>query len=362
MAEPFKNLIDANAVALLAEHISAAYPAFQVARFCEVAADLEPLELKDRVRQVAAALRACLPADWSAAVGILAASLPEWKPADVSLSAGFWLWPALQVIEDHGRDPAISLPALHAMTSRFSAEFAIRPYLAAYPEPTWAALAVWAGDPDPHVRRLVSEGSRSRLPWGRRLVDSVRDPSRGLALLDRLVDDPSPYVRRSVANHLGDVGKDHPEQAIAVGRRWLLERPEREDLVRHGLRALLKAGNPDALALFGHADVHVHVDGLQVAPTEVSVGGTVEVTALLRVDEPAHVRVDVVWQWPGARGWASKTFRGDDRELAPGEVWIFRYRLSTKPVTTRPTRPGTHRITLRVLGTDVGPVGFTLLA
>lgn len=375
MAEPFKNLVDARAVSALAAHISKVYPGFPASTFEAAALDgLEPLELKDRVRHVAAALRAALPEEWSAALKVLVEALPPWQAPEQGLSAGFAWWPVLQVVEKYGEEygadaqvPLLrpTLAAIHDLTSRFSAEFAIRPYLVAHPEQTWATLAAWVDDPDPHVRRLVSEGSRSRLPWGKRLVDSVRDPSRGLALLDRLVDDPSPYVRRSVANHLGDVAKDHPDLAIAVARRWMQERPDRPERIataRHGLRTLLKAGHPDALALFGHGDAHVHVEALRVTPESVVVGEKVEVTARLRVDEPAHVRVDVVWSWPGSRGWASKTFRGGDKQLAPEDLWEFRYRLGTAPVTTRPTRPGTHRITLRVLGTDVGPVEFVLRA
>jgi 3-methyladenine DNA glycosylase AlkC len=364
MAEPFKNYVDRNAVERLASAISAVHPSFAKADFVRAATrGLEPLELKARVKHVAAALREALPAEWRAALAILVAVMPEAKPPEDGLNGGFWLWPVLQVVEDHGLDdPAASLAALRLMTPSFSAEFAIRPLIARAPEVAWPALRSWVTDPDPHVRRLVSEGSRPRLPWGARLQDSVSDPSRGLELLERLVDDPSPYVRRSVANHLGDVAKDHPDLAVALAKRWLDEAPSREELVRHGLRALLKAGRPDALALFGHDRVHVDVSDLAVTP-RVRVGDKVEITAKLRAGEAAHVRVDVVWSWPGARGgWSSKTFRGADRELAAGETWEFRYRLPTKPVTTRPTRPGTHRITLRVLGHDVGPASFELLA
>jgi 3-methyladenine DNA glycosylase AlkC len=60
------------------------------------------------------------------------------------------------------------------------------------------------------VRRLVSEGSRPRLPWGLQLKALVADPSPTLPLLRALQDDPSEYVRRSVANHLNDIAKDHP--------------------------------------------------------------------------------------------------------------------------------------------------------
>jgi 3-methyladenine DNA glycosylase AlkC len=174
----FKDAIDAAAIARISQQIHHVYPDFPAERFQSAADGVAPLELKDRVRHVARALRASLPDDWTEAVRILVRSLPPATPPEEGLSAGFWVWPILQVVEDHAADPSVSLPALREMTSRFSAEFAIRPLIDAYPDETWPVLESWVTDPDPHVRRLVSEGTRPRLPWGRRLSASVRDPSR----------------------------------------------------------------------------------------------------------------------------------------------------------------------------------------
>ena len=122
----------------------------------------------------------------------------------------------------------------------------------------------------------------------------------------------------------------------------------------HGLRTLLKAGHPGALALFGH-DGDVVTADLAVTPGVAAVGESVELTATLTGHGTA--RVDVIWRWPGARGWSSRTFRGGLREL-DGAPWAFRYRLSLKPVTTRPTRPGQHELALRVNGVETAAVGF----
>lgn len=353
MPEPFKNHVRPEVIAALAARIQAVHPVFPAADFVMAASSgLEPLELKARVRHVADALRPRLPEDWPSAVDVLVRSLPPADPAGEI--GGLSYWPVLQVVETYGaHDPAASLPALREMTRRFSAEFAIRPLIRRWPDVTWAALAEWAADPDEHVRRLVSEGSRPRLPWGERLD---ADP-RAIPLLDRLVDDPSAYVRRSVANHLGDLAKLDPDGAVRLARRWLAE-GDRRDLVRHGLRDLLKRGHPHALALVGHAQVAVDVSDLRAS--NVTIGEATVVRARIVVREPAHVRVDLVWGWPGARGWSKKTFRGGDRTLAAGEVWDFEARLSTRPVTTRPTRPGGQRLWLRVLGQDHGPVSWVL--
>lgn len=357
MAEPFKNLVSAASIRRLGEAVAAVVPLDVVAFEAEALRGLDALELKARVAQVAACLQPRLPASWEAAVEVLVAALP---PRDPALLGHAWLWPMLRVVEVFGADaPETSLPALRQMTSRFSAEFAIRPLIARHPRAAYEALSQWCTDPDEHVRRLVSEGSRPRLPWGMQLRDAVADPTPGLALLERLVDDPSAYVRRSVANHLGDVAKDHAERAIQVATRWLSERPNRLKLLRHALRDPLKKGHPQALALFGNTQTPVAVSRLSVSPDTARVGEAVVVTADLHGE--GKVRVDVIWQWPAARGgWASKTFTGAERTLTSEQSWAFQQRLSLRPVTTRPLRPGPQRVWLRVCGRDMGPAAFVL--
>lgn len=358
MAEPFKNLVGPASVERLAAAFLSDDPS-RTAAFTEAAlAGLAGMELKARVAHVARLLRRQLPAAFPEALARLVAALP---PHESDLMGHSWLWPVLQVVEDEAAaHPAESLAALAQMTSRFSAEFALRPLLARHPALAYATLREWARSPDEHVRRLVSEGSRPRLPWGMQLRAAVADPEPGLALLARLVDDPSPYVRRSVANHLGDVAKDHPERAVAIAGEWLTDRPDRLPLVRHGLRSLLKRGHTRALALVGNSTAPVEVTDLAVTPNPARVGESFTVCATV-VGE-GRVRVDVVWAWPAARGgWSSRTFVGKERELAEGERWAFSTRVSLRPVTTRPMRPGPQRATLRVAGQEFGPVGFILV-
>ena len=144
-------------------------------------------------------------------------------------------------------------------------------------------LASWAHDPSPHVRRLVSEGTRPRLPWAPRLRSLVADPAPGLALIELLRDDPSAYVRRSVANHLNDVGKDHPALLLDTARRWLRgASEERRRLVTHALRSLARAGHSEALALLGHGGhPRIAVREVSIAPRRVRIGESVRVEVTL---------------------------------------------------------------------------------
>lgn len=361
MAEPFKHRIGPDAVAALAERLAAAAPGFDRARFEREALEgLEALELKARVDHVAAALRPRLPAAWSTALDVVLASLPEAPKGTEDLTSGFAMWPLLRLVAVHGLDePERSLDALAELTSRFSAEFAVRPFLVHHPELAWPRVHRWAESRDVHVRRLASEGTRPRLPWGLQLRASVADPSRGLEVLERLVDDPEPYVRRSVANHLNDVSRDHPERALAVARRWA-EGPGsgRAWVVRHGLRTLLKQGVPEALAILGYGPPEVQLVVLEARPGRVRIGDVVELVATLETVQAQRWMVDWVVQAPRADGGrGARVVKGRTLEVVPGRV-VVRHRLSLKPVTTRVTRPGPWWVAVQVNGHRLGEVGF----
>lgn len=359
--EPFKNLISPASVRRLGVDLARVVPDLPVDRFVAAATDgLDELELKARVRQVGARLRPFLSPQWPQALDQLVAALPAAAPNHEGTTSIMHWWPALDLVEAQGWGHVeASVHALVRLTTRYSAEFAVRPYLANAPERVWSLLEAWADHTDLNVRRWVSEGTRPLLPWGMRLTGSIADPRRGLALIERLVDDPSTYVRRSVANHLGDVGKDHPDLAVATAQRWL-QIPSRRRLAEHALRTLLKRGHKGALALFGHVG-GVEVARLTVVPPSAGAGESVCVSASLRAQAAGPMRVDVVWEWPGAHGgWSRKVFRGRTRVVGAGEVWTFEHRLSLMPVSTRPLRPGQQRVTLRVNGEDAGVTTFSV--
>ena len=214
--------------------------------------------------QVAQALVAHLPADVDRACGILEASLgPPGQGDDLAglrtSAAGLAGWPVWPLTEAvallaAAHAPERGLLALQAMTQRLTAEFAIRPFFMQHPATTLRTVDAWVGHPSAHVRRLVSEGSRPRLPWGLRLQALVADPSPTLPWLQVLQDDPSAYVRRSVANHLNDIAKDHPDLVAGWVRDHLIETtPERSALLRHASRSLIKPGHAPTLAAWGLA-------------------------------------------------------------------------------------------------------------
>lgn len=258
---PIKTLLGSQAVEALAENISSVHPDFDGVRFRRLAIDgLDPLGILGRGQHLARALRSCLPERFEAAVKILLKSLTPAlaETEDLGLAVFFYLPHVcfvaaygLDAGNNGGRDPFESaMAAQHALTQRFSAEFSIRPFLIRHQDRTLARLLEWTRDPSPHVRRLCSEGTRPRLPWATRIPAFVRNPAPVFPILENLKNDPSLYVRRSVANHLGDVAKDHPEKAFALCERWL--RGASRDLkwlIRHALRHPAKKGNKTALRL-----------------------------------------------------------------------------------------------------------------
>jgi 3-methyladenine DNA glycosylase AlkC len=258
---PLKHLLGAEAVDCLAHNILLVHPQFDAEMFRRAALDgLEPLGLLDRGQHLARALRHFLPKRFSVAVDILLASLtpPLTQTENIGLSVFFYL-PHGCFIAEYGLEPEenggcdpfeISMKAQYELTKRFSAEFSIRPFLIQQQERTLSQLLDWTSDPDPHIRRLCSEGTRARLPWATRIPAFVSNPEPVLPILEALKNDQNLYVRRSVANHLGDIAKDHPELAFAICERWLAESSyEVKWLIRHALRHPAKKGNRAALQL-----------------------------------------------------------------------------------------------------------------
>jgi 3-methyladenine DNA glycosylase AlkC len=249
---PLKSLLGPTCVGLIAESFAAVVPGFDVASFVREACEgLDALELKPRAAHIAAALARQLSRDERVACEQLVAAMgPELARTEKNGLAPFFYLPHSSFLHGHVADLEAGLAACHALTQRFTAEFAIRPFLVREPVRSLEVIAGWTWDPSPHVRRLASEGTRPRLPWAERLPAFVKDPSPLLPLLDRLVDDPEPYVRRSVANHVGDIAKDHPAVAFELCGRWL-DAPTtlRRAVVRHAVRHPVKKGVAEAVHL-----------------------------------------------------------------------------------------------------------------
>lgn len=374
MAEPFKNLINRAGVAAMRRHLQRAWPAFDGARFEALGTDgLEALELKARAQHLCAALEATLPADFATAASVLEASLlpvrgdeelGEMRSGDAGL-AGWPLWPMTEFVARRGlATPERALRCLHALTQRFTGEWAVRPFIVAHPALAFATLARWTTDPSPHVRRLASEGSRPRLPWGLQLKGLMADPSPTLPLLEALLDDPSEYVRRSVANHLNDIAKDHPALVVDwVVRHLPGASTPRRALLKHASRTLVKQGDARMLSAWGLGKRYAGSAALTITPKTLRVGESLTMTLSLRssAKRSQPLVIDYAVHHVKANGERTpKVFKGWTIELAAGQTRTLAKKHSMREVTTRRYHAGRHALDLRINGQVVAEAEFDL--
>jgi 3-methyladenine DNA glycosylase AlkC len=364
----FKDYFDKALAQRLAEMITAVYPPFPAAAFVnQIAPQLDGLEMKQRTTVFVQAFRDHLPTGFANAWAVLEAALgAELAEGDGMFNDGWHLWPIAHFIEVFGLEEfEVGVRAMREITKRHTAEFAIRPFLIHHQDEMLAILHTWAADENPHVRRLVSEGTRPRLPWAGRLHAFIEDPSLTLALLEKLKDDPSEYVRRSVSNHLNDIAKDHPQLVIETCRRWWQDgSPERRWIVQRALRTLVKAGDPGALAVLGYGSAQVELTDFSVAPDPLHLGQTLSLAFTLHntADSEQNVVIDFVIHFVKANGQTSgKVFKLKTAVLAPNESLTIAKSHPIRPITTRTYYPGTHRVEIQVNGQRLGERSFELI-
>jgi len=382
MAEPLKDKFGEEMVHRLGRELVAVYPRFDVDTFTAQALDgYHDLELLPRCRHIAAAMADHLPHDQAEAIDIVVASLgPELEncdPADAAPTgipeidnnpmAGFYFMAHGHFLAEHvtGHFDQV-MAANYEITKRATSEFSIRVPLRDHPDETLAYLHTWVHDPNVHVRRLVSEGTRPRLPWSFRLRQFQHDPTPVLELLEHLKDDPVEYVRRSVANNLNDIAKDHPDVVVEVARRWWADGDRvRRRLVRHALRTLVKAGHPDALAILGFAASDaLAVEQAEITPAHAVIGEkvTVAISVQNTSDLPAKVMVDLRIHFVKSSGATSpKVFKGGTLSLEPAGVGTVTKQISVAQHTTRTHHPGVHRVEALLNGV-AKPVGSFALS
>jgi 3-methyladenine DNA glycosylase AlkC len=366
--EPFKNLLSAEKAKFIGAALKRAHPAFPLPEFSKnLEKAIAPLELKQRMHFIADRIEAVLPLRPPELFPILVKTLAADEDDSRGLR-GFLVWPLSEIVARRGLEHLdASMAALAEMTKVFTGEFAIRPFLRTHPERTLKQLRAWCKHPDEHVRRLVSEGSRPLLPWGGNLTELLQPPLPTLPLLEKLHRDPSDYVRLSVANHLNDLSKHHPELVITTLARWRNANPDDPrlaKLARHACRTLLKTGHAAALEFHGYGSGKLlELDVFELGETTVKTGGSLGYHIVIRNTSKRRVKVmfDYAIHHRKANGSLTpKVFKGRIRELSPGELWEITGRHSFKPVTTRVYHPGIHRFEPRINGNAFQGMEFAL--
>ena len=246
MPEPLKNLYNEIFISSLSRLLKSACKKFDVESFQMGVFDTgwDQKELKGRMNHIAVMLHEYLPGNYRENIKILKFVSSHFSGLEHMV---FPAYVELYGMEDFGA----SMLALEYFTPNSSSEFAIRPFIKQSPEKAMKQMEAWAESADHHVRRLATEGCRPRLPWATVLPRFKNDPRPVVKILEKLKDDESEYVRRSVANNLNDISKDNPEMVIQIAKDWLGKNPNTDWVIKHACRSLLKQGEPELMAVFG---------------------------------------------------------------------------------------------------------------
>ena len=369
MAEALKDSFDRRYVENVAEAGAGAWRGFDAQDFVTaVMRDLPKLELKDRINLIADELRIRLPDAFPDAleqVVRMAETISSPSLADEAAWGSGWAWPMCSIVERHGIDhPDESLAAMEELTKTFSCEFAIRPFLDQHLEQTIGKCREWLDHSHPAVRRLPSEGTRPYLPWGTRVRALLDDPGIGISLITELHHDPNETVRRSVANHLNDIARAHPDRVASIAADWLSEPPTNAAMVRHALRGLVKKGHPGAMAALGFTtDAAVDVTRFTIEPATIHLGGSIKLVATIESSATRDQRlvVDFVIHHVSARGDMSpKVFKWTTIDLPVDATVEIEKRRLIKTASTRRYYQGVHRVELQIAGEVVAESSFDL--
>ncbi|MEM1074273.1 MAG: hypothetical protein AAGI36_07445 [Pseudomonadota bacterium] len=373
MADRFSlkdHLFNADTVGQLAAEYAAGVPGFDAARFTkEVLSGFAERELLARLEWIADCAEAQLSSDFVImADQVDKAMPPRLDPALTDDDFGQFIHavPGILAVR-HGleahRERAFAL--LHAATQRFSMEFYIRPFLNRWPEETLAVLSTWAEDDNYHVRRLVSEGTRPKLPWAKAVHLT---PEQTLPLLDKLYGDPARFVTRSVANHLNDLTKSVPDMVLERLSLWdsagRQNAREFDWIRRHALRTLIKSGHSDAMEMLGFsADAPVSVN-LSIVSRDVKIGEDLQFSCEISAPDALPVLVDyrIGFARPGGRP-AEKVFKLKQGQVRPEKPFSVKksHRLKAD-ATTFTWHPGRHILTIQVNGQDRASLDFTVIS
>jgi 3-methyladenine DNA glycosylase AlkC len=369
-----KDVINKQSVSALATRITKVYPEFQSRKFInEVCKALPTQSLSERLQQVRVSLYDYLPKSYPKAVRILLKSLPPRltdntvEGTDLAGANGFITVSLTSYVARYGIDDFDrSMKALKEMTKRFSSEGSIRFFIQKYEKECLALFHEWAADKDVHVRRLVSECTRPRLPWAMALPAFKKNPRPVLKLLEKLKDDPELYVRRSVANNLNDISKDNPDLAIKTLKKWSKKKsPDRQWLVRHALRTLERQGHPDALEILGFSTKSpVKVKAFTIARKRITMGQALDIAAVIETTSktPVPVLIDYVVYHQKANGTLTpKVFKWTKRTVSASAPLELKKSHLFKPITTRKYYSGAHEVHIQVNGKKSNSQKFELI-
>lgn len=368
MAEPLKNIYNQSFLERFAEAMAEVVEAFDRESFLSgiFDADWEDRALKERMRHISVTLQNHLPKDFEANAHTFLELIPVLKEHGFKNdNLEFIFLP--DFIELYGRQHLeTAVKAFEVITQFVTCEFAVRPFIIEHPEEMLKQMLLWSQHTHASVRRLASEGCRPRLPWAMAIPMLKRDPSPILPILEQLKDDPSEYVRRSVANNLNDIAKDRPEVVIEIAKRWKGRSKETDWVVKHASRTLLKQGNTELMVLFGFGEVdQIKLSEFEIHTPTVKIGERLEFSFDLEntSEDESKIRLEYGVYYQKANGALSrKVFKISEKEYAASSITSIVRKQPFKVITTRKFHLGKHQVSIIINGKEFDKLDFELVA
>ncbi len=345
--------------------VAKVYPEFNSKKFIKniFTEEFQQMELKQRIRHTTLVLHEFFPKNFKDDAILIEKIIDQIESEDIKYDRfPFLFFP--DYIEIYGiNDFEIAIPILERTTQFITCEYAVRPFILKYPEKMLAQMLKWSKHKNHHVRRLASEGSRSRLPWAMALPFLKKNPEPIFGILENLKNDESEYVRRSVANNLNDIAKDNPDVTLAIAKKWLGKTKETDALVKHGCRTLLKQGHPEVLSQYGLLSENILVENFKIETPKVSVPKAIIFSFSVKnnYETPQIIRLEYAIYFNKANGQLSKkVFKISERNYSASQLEQVVKKHSFKLITTRKYYPGLHQVSVIVNGSEKAIGSFTL--
>ena len=240
----------------------------------------DSITLNERLNLITNALTKYMPKDFCESAQIIKKTLPQYYKTDNNWNQFIWM-PVSNFVARNGCNEkylSISFDLLEEITKHFTCEYAVRPFIEKFEKETINQFKIWTANKNQNIRRLVSEGSRPRLPWARQIKIFKENPLPCLELLQILRNDDSKYVQKSVANHMNDILKTNPKIALNFLRKWKKENNTNTNwIIKHALRNELKKGNIEALKIQGFSlSPKIEISEFSLSDKVVKIGDSIK--------------------------------------------------------------------------------------
>jgi 3-methyladenine DNA glycosylase AlkC len=364
--EPLKNIYNDHFFNSMIKVVAAIVPGFKKKEFIAAIheGEWQQLELKQRIRHISTTLGKFLPGDYREQVNTICAMIKYLQHQPVKQNSFPWLI-LPDFIEVYGlEDIKTSLRAMEIITAYISCEFAVRPFLLEDPKTVMKKMMEWSKNANENVRRFSSEGCRPRLPWGKAIPSFKKDPSPIIPLLENLMDDPSEFVRKSVANNINDIAKDHPDIVLRIIKKWKGNSKNTDWILRHGARTLLRKADPDIYQQFGLSGTHdCELSKFRLAKKSIPLGQTLELEFSLnnkaKVKQLFRVELGIYYMKSGGKT-ARKLFKITENTFEPSRTYSFQRSINFTDLTTRKHYAGKHGVSIVVNGNELQTKHFNV--